>query len=285
MVKGLKAIDPKLFSVSSIFCLVEDALFVETFDVRDENTQAVSLPVVTAFMNNLSKYWQGMKDAAKGSGDGGAGAGAGAFTPDNPFVLGYSISQPIQSMAQVNPDASYRDTPAFMIPATFDLTTTGNAPQGGLRTLNYCMMTYVSKVPGEQKQSPPRKIDVMADANAGRFPESVFSTVKDTGGNADGVLAWSPNIFWDKIVLGMIAPKTFIEPAIIIKSLFSFRGVDENITWRWNETSGAHASGSGVWERKGTFQTDSYGQPGNSLYGAEMWLDGGFFPLLRFRLH
>jgi len=161
-------VDPRLFTVSSIFCLIEDDLFVESFNVFEPGSSVPSTDSdANDMMKNLSNYWKGMRTAAANSGKG----GDGATNPDNPFILGYGLMQDIQNLANINPDASWENTPAFMIPNSFDLTTTKASSLPGLNTLNYCMTTHTSKNPG---QDQPRQVDNQNDRNAGRLEHNFF---------------------------------------------------------------------------------------------------------------
>ncbi|KAF5683866.1 aldehyde dehydrogenase (NAD+) [Fusarium circinatum] len=103
----------------------------------------------------------------------------GVPTPDNPFVLGYSVSQEKADLATVNPAAAKANlpTPDFFVPKSFrcNLSPLSSFCQG---TLNYCMLTHRAKKPPYHKENGLERIVDYGIDGAGRFKENVFSRMK-----------------------------------------------------------------------------------------------------------
>lgn len=139
-------------------------------------------------------------------------------TPDNPFVLGYTVSQKVPSLEQVNPAAAAAKvpTPNYFVPNTFrcNLSPTSNYCAG---TLNYCMLTHRAKQPPYfDNDGTTRIIDDGVDG-AGRFKENVFGRVKSKAepGAVEGALFFCQDIFVNHWIGGFVAPLFYTPPRVI----------------------------------------------------------------------
>lgn len=141
----------------------------------------------------------------------------GRSTPDNPFVLGYGISQKLPPLSLINPNANTKATPRFFIPKSFEVTTTpGTFDKGGTSagytngTLNFNMLTHRSYKPGTQEEMPGRVVDTKLNPSAGVFSQTLFDTTKTAA--HDGVMGFSQDLIMKNWIEGTIAPLLFIDP-------------------------------------------------------------------------
>ncbi|KUJ14210.1 uncharacterized protein LY89DRAFT_736258 [Mollisia scopiformis] len=84
-------VDSRNFLVSSIFCVFQAAQMANTFQLRNPEGKLLELGEAPGdFTLTVSKYFTGMQ------------VKEGQMTPDNPFVLGYGISQELLNIKEVN---------------------------------------------------------------------------------------------------------------------------------------------------------------------------------------
>ena len=134
----------------------------------------------------------------------------GTLIPDNPFVLGYVITNLKEVAVRGVP-------PIDFIPRQSDLTTTGNKSSLSSRgrsnplitngTLNCCLLTHCSDPDDTQCETNPV---VMTTSNAGFLSESLFKTTKATSG--DGILAFTEDLVVQKFLIQMIRPELWVDP-------------------------------------------------------------------------
>jgi hypothetical protein len=139
-------------------------------------------------------------------------------TPDNPFVLGYTVSQKTAAPQQVNEAAAAANIPPpdYFVAQSFrcNLSPKSNYCEG---TLNYCMLTHRAKEPPEfQTDGKVRIIDDGVDG-AGRFPENVFARVKSKAepGSTEGALFFCQDIFVNHWIGSFVAPLFYLPPSTI----------------------------------------------------------------------
>lgn len=170
---------------------------VESFKVRGPHGEKLGLEaqdMINSFSREISIYYsllQSNQDSKF------------APTVDNPFVLGYSISQKLPTIQDIDYTASSDNTPVYFQPKQWSLSVTPgtNQVEPGLKatsgTLNYCMMSHR---PGK---STPVDIDP-SDLNAGVFRTTFFDITKSFGKTkdsqgvtqgCDGIMAFSKEIF------------------------------------------------------------------------------------------
>ena len=182
--------------MSSIFCAFQESKIVDSFQLTGPDGATLGLehmPEIKAFTNGVSKYFQALQDATPTS---------GASTVDNPFVLGYAISQKIPDIHDFDPTVSSKDTPVFFQPKQYNLSITPGKLGSGLKatsgTLNYCMLTH-----RKEGSTEPIKVDP-SDLNAGGFKDTFFDITKTFGRTqdssnqtkgCDGIMAFSKGIF------------------------------------------------------------------------------------------
>lgn len=211
----LTKVDSKIFTVSSIFCLFQETRIAESFKVHGPNGVTLGVEaqdIVNTFSTSISTYFsllqksQGVK---------------GAPTVDNPFVLGYSISQKLPDIHDIDFSASGDHTPVYFQPKQWSLSVTPGKVQAdsGLKTtsgtLNYCMFTH------RKDQVGPIDVDP-SDLNAGVFANTFFDITKSFGKTKDsngvtqgydGIMAFSKEIFSD-LWLDEVARSMLVSPAL-----------------------------------------------------------------------
>ncbi|ORX91991.1 hypothetical protein K493DRAFT_409035 [Basidiobolus meristosporus CBS 931.73] len=191
-------VDPSLFTVSSIFCMFEESTLVNSFMLRDPSGKPVqSLEdgrLMANLMNSMALYYTTMQKTQKVT---------GAPTPDNPFVLGYSISEALPDLKDFDENIDESKTPVYFKPRQCDITTTegersGNNPITTSGTLNFCMFTH------RAGNNDNIQVD-QQDLNAGLFRPTFFDKTKTLGKvvfngkeqGHDGIMAFSKGIFCD----------------------------------------------------------------------------------------
>ena len=199
-------VDSNVFTVSTIYCLFEHQEMINSFTILDENRKVVKGDVVASAMDHLTAYFLGIQQT-HGS----------AQVPENPFILGYGISQKPPQESSDKARENQKKTLPYFIPKQFVLTVT---PGDGLNqkwsttsgTINYCMLT--------QRQGQYDRVDISpADANAGLFEKTFFDITKtlgktkdDTGKvqGHDGIMAFSrgimENLWLEKIIREVRTP-------------------------------------------------------------------------------
>lgn len=248
-------VDPQHFTVSSIFCLFESTKFVNSFEVLTQNNTKPEDSTINDLMDHIVKYLSGL----------GAKSKPEIPTPDN-FVLGYGITQETQKLSDVKRDATWRDTPAYFMPATYDLSTT-KASKEGNNSLNFCMVTHRSKGPNNDW----RHVNINENKNAGNLVKSFSDRTNKF--NDDAIMAWSREIFWKKWVLEEIWPTMYRDSALLLDDFVRRRGLkDYNPNWSDSDA----VIRPNFWERNLTWKTDYiYEGRQGGLYWKYLWMDGG----------
>ncbi|KAF3930369.1 hypothetical protein ABW20_dc0108898 [Dactylellina cionopaga] len=217
--QGLEAVRAENFQVSTIFCAMQSARLVKSFKVVDKNgnkprsvLNADGKEVDVGFMIGELENMLVRKFV---HGDQVAGP-----TPDNPFVLGYTVSQKVPDLAAVNPAAAKAgiSTPAYFVPKSFrcNLSPSNQYSAG---TFNYGILTHRALQPPDFSYSGvPRVVDDGVDG-AGRFKENVFTRMKTKAisGAADGALFFCQDIFVNHWIASSVAPLFYLSPDTIAR--------------------------------------------------------------------
>jgi hypothetical protein len=223
-VKLQNAIDNKSFQPASLFCLFETGRLAQSFQMADATGNPVTdQAAVDSFIVQITRRFApttpGLRDAT---------SALGLPTPDNPFVLGYGISQvdliPLPSTPQFDPQ-------------NFQFSVT-HQPDG-FGTINFLMLLG----PITQRSN------VTQNLQAGVFATSFLANVGadapgPTGGpQYDGTLAISALSFQKQYIIKQLQPLFAIpNPSISGRTI----STDSNIT-TWTPGSFADYKIDNVW--------------------------------------
>ncbi|EHK96088.1 hypothetical protein M7I_8223 [Glarea lozoyensis 74030] len=210
----LQAVGDKNFQVSTIFCAMQNARLVRSFRLVDangneptsvKNTKGEAIDVRTMVENLMniisSRFTSQNKSNTEGLGP----------TPDNPFILGYTMSSKVPELKDVNPAAAAANipTPNYFVPKSFRVNLSpGNQYSEG--TMNYCMQTFrAMEPPSFNTPGLERQVDYGVDG-AGRFPTNVFTKLKTkaTPGSAE-------DIFMNHWIGSSVAPLFYLSPFMV----------------------------------------------------------------------
>ncbi|TGZ77137.1 hypothetical protein EX30DRAFT_388034 [Ascodesmis nigricans] len=148
-----EAVDLRVFLASSIFCLFESTQIASTFRMHPPpGIEAKILKTTQGVLGSIDSYFTSMKSAP------------GLPTKENPFVLGYSITQTLPSIDQIT-EATTEKTPRYFIPRRFDFSVTPIQPNsnGIPGCLNFCLQTFRNNA-RDQKD-----VDITITPGAGVF--------------------------------------------------------------------------------------------------------------------
>ena len=219
--KEILAANSEIFTVSSVFCVFQEQTIVDSFQLQAPNGKETGLDeadIVKQFKISISNYFTLLQKEQKVN---------GAATVDNPFILGYSLSQKLPDLKAFDPSASTAQTPLYFQPKQWGLTVTpgkagGNGPIATSGTLNYCLFTH--------REGNNNVIDVdQTDQNAGIFTETFFDRTKTFGrtkdGNDhiqghDGIMAFSREIFSDRW-LADVARALLLDPSSTYRGMLA----------------------------------------------------------------
>jgi hypothetical protein len=240
----LTSVNSSNFQVSTIFCAMQSARLLRSFSLVDENGNAPSNlkntkgePVV---YKNLVEELKNML-VAKFTPTGGDNNSVKKPTPDNPFILGYTVSQEKPSAEKVNAAAAAANipTPVYFVPKTFRCNLSPESVYSG-GTLNYCMLTHRAMNPPDfNGPGQVRYVDDGVDG-AGRFKENVFARLKSKAepGSIEGALFFCQDIFVNHWIGSSVAPLFYIGPwdiapwiARLIKEKYNQVNVKGKITF------------------------------------------------------
>ena len=132
-------VDTQAFTVSSIFCLFEEQTMVDSFKLLGPDRKPVTTTVAKEAKIRIVDYFSNLQEEI--------GSGSAVPVPENPYILGYSISQKIKPTCATDTSASLKNTPSYFKPKQFNTTVT---PGEGLGqqwittsgTLNFCLLTH-----------------------------------------------------------------------------------------------------------------------------------------------
>ena len=190
-----------------------------------------------------------------------------APTPDNPFILGYTVSQKKPEPKNVNPTAAAANvpTPVFFVPKSFrcNLSPKSLYCEG---TLNYCMLTHRAFNPPDfTDRDQERRIDDGIDG-AGRFKENIFARVKSKAqaGSTEGALFFCQDIFMNHWIGSSVAPLFYLDPgsvssqvAKLIEKNYSQLNIHGAMNFGWSDSPRTRSlSRDNEYEMKNALRSD-----------------------------
>jgi hypothetical protein len=264
-------VDSQVFTVSTIFCLFEKVTMMDTFKLLDPQRQPVVGSSLTDLRNHVTEYFGESTEQWL------ANKGTPFATPENPYILGYGISQKRATIGDIGgPGVDTAATPDCFKPRQVGAMT---VTPGDVRTdwvctsgsLNYCLLTHRDSDEGHER------IEIEeSDLNAGVLTKNFFDITKTMGrtedpqGNKqghDGIMGFSKGIF-SELWLQSVARKLLIDPdnstdykAMIAKGL---QKESKEVTISLGNMTGPTAIGNG-WELKRTWRTDWLNPPKSQL--------------------
>ncbi|RDW57743.1 hypothetical protein BP5796_12544 [Coleophoma crateriformis] len=182
-------IDSRVFTVSSLFCSFQSAQMARSFAVYDSAGNVVRGDAEEAFINGVTAWYKDHDD--------------GTPNKNNPFILGYTISQNIPKISEVN-KAAVKPPPEYFIPSSFRCSLSPRVPPPMNETdipmplpsrddlcsgtINYLLRTFRP----EGIAAPPPLLE-----GDGYFPSNPFSVMKRkaTPGGLDGLMVISAATF------------------------------------------------------------------------------------------
>ena len=179
----LNKVSEQNFTVTALFCLFQSTKVVNSFKFVDfKGVNKTQTAASNEAANLLSSYFQALTDRCHV-----------ASTPNNPFVLGYGLTQELA--AQTEEERRKAENVPYLVPKQFDLSVTkgdGNYSKG---VINYCILTR------RPQGVPEHDISVKEDPGAGFWQDgdTPFKRVRADGmsSGADGVMAFSRAVFRD----------------------------------------------------------------------------------------
>jgi hypothetical protein len=255
-----KYVNSQIFTVSTIFCLFEEKSMTDSFLLLDPDRQPIrgtalsdARHQVTLFFGEVTDEWKDNK-------------GVPFATTENPYILGYGISQKRVDIAAIVGDGvSTADTPDCFKPKQVSLSVTPGEvkPEWTCTSgsLNYCLLTHRDSAEGHG----PVDIDE-ADLNAGIITKNFFDVTKTMGRTLDpqgamqghdGIMGFSKGVFSD-IWLRSIAEQLLVDPSsneykdTIAKGL---QKDSKDVTITLNDFNKPVASSNG-WKMSGNWRTN-----------------------------
>lgn len=183
MLERLEAVKNENYTVTTLFCLFESTRIVNSFKFVDKAKMNKSgSSAADAAASLISNYFAALSDHPSiGS------------TPNNPFVLGYGLTQEVGEETEEQLQRS--EHVPYMVPKSFDLTVTAGDKQHSNGVLNYCILT------NRRKGSEASILDRQGDWNAGVWAagDTPYTRIRANGmsSGADGVIAISCGVFRD----------------------------------------------------------------------------------------
>ena len=215
-------VDSRTFLASSIFCLFESTQIANSFKLTNEKGLIVSandFQTIQTFSKTITTYFATLRNS-------------GLPTAQNPFVLGYAITQKIATVSNVTgpgttekPAPTTDKTPKYFIPRRYDISVTPPpAGYGVPGSINFCLQTYRD---GAKDQTD---VDIIKAPNAGISYYTPQQNIVPGGmsTNHDGVMLLSRKVFLDKFAISAFNPAFYLNPAKILRSF--------GCSSTWNDT-------------------------------------------------
>jgi hypothetical protein len=222
MKANLRSLDTSMFQVSSMLCEMKHDVILKSFKIRNEmGAELINVQDIKGQDVDLGKLLQNFASMISAKY---VHVDAEIPTPDNPFVLGYTISQEKPEQQHTNQEAFAKqtETPAYFAPMSCKSTISGpNSMSRG--TLNYCMLTNRSFEPpfiGQFGGGNPRS-EIELSSQAGQFEKNTFgrAMIRAKPGSADGILVFSQDIFVNHWIGSSVAPRFYLPPGEIAKNV------------------------------------------------------------------
>ncbi|KAK3370405.1 hypothetical protein B0H63DRAFT_564577 [Podospora didyma] len=275
-----KYLDSQIFTVSTIFCLFEEKSMADSFILLGPDRKPVHGSALTDARHNVTLFFADMADQWKDNN------GTPYATTENPFILGYGISQKKVAVDKIaGPGISNANTPAYFQPIQVAMSATPGEVKSEWMctsgTLNYCLLTHRDSEEGHT----PIEIDE-ADLNAGVITKTFFDITKTMGrtldkhGNTqghDGIMAFSKGIFSGLWLQGL-AKSLILDPSSADYKAMISKGLQKeskDVTITLGTTIGPTAVGNG-WELTQNWKTGMMDPPKDEFWHAG---DGRVFVL------
>lgn len=212
-------VNTSIFQVSTIFCAFESGKIAQTLILTDDkgvvvNSSTTQLPNVVNSRATLEAFLFSMSTAFLKKED--SSVTPGQPTSKDPFILGYTISQP------KGPAPNHADTPACLVPTSFDLTTSEKDEKTG-GALNFCMLTNRGKKPFEYEDDDSMRLITLDTPKAGYLKPTLFGSLglAANPGTVDGILMFARDIIVNHWVGGVVIPKLKINIPKLAEALRS----------------------------------------------------------------
>ena len=237
-----QAVDSRTFLASSIFCLFSSTQIANTFTLTNEkgnNLSVAEFQTLNTISKSISQYFTTLKQSE-------------LPTVDNPFVLGYAITQELPTLSAVTgpgttgkPPPTTDKTPKYFIPRRYDISVTPPPPGYGVSgSINFCLQTF--------RDDPKDQVDIDITKTPG-VGISYYTPQQNIlpGGRSDvhdGVMVLSKRLFLDIFAVGSCNPAFYLNPETILKAM----GCDTVSDKTWNVET--FSNDKPLWERKHTMQ-------------------------------
>ncbi|KAI1178510.1 hypothetical protein F4777DRAFT_537969 [Nemania sp. FL0916] len=201
------AVDSRTFLASSIFCLFQSTQIANSFEVTNEKGSKLGVEdfnTINTFAKTVSTYFTTLKSS-------------NLPTTQNPFVLGYAITQELPKLSSITTHTTDK-TPKYFIPRRYDISVTPPPAGFGVPgSLNFCLQTFRDKAEDQVD------IDITKTASIGCSWNTPAQNIVPGGktANHDGVMVVSKRIFLDRFALNAFNPTFYLNPAEIVRSLGS----------------------------------------------------------------
>ncbi|XP_014550204.1 hypothetical protein COCVIDRAFT_71735, partial [Bipolaris victoriae FI3] len=190
VIEKFKALSQHSYTVTTLFCLFQATRIVSSFEFLNmQGASELGSTKATEAANLISAYFKALSAAPKA-----------ASTPNNPFVLGYGLTQKLEDIPAGDKDRA--ENVPYFIPRRFDLTVTTGDGEYSSGVINYCLLTHrPMNDPNRASGEGLRSIDYEKDVGAGFWDagNTAYKRIRADGkaSGADGVMAFSREIFRD----------------------------------------------------------------------------------------
>ncbi|KAL3419493.1 hypothetical protein PVAG01_09715 [Phlyctema vagabunda] len=208
----------KIFQVSTIFCTFQSGKIASNFELRDRHGAVFTGGGETKIMDHVSNYFSGLTKKAAEDGH------TGLPTPDNPFVLGYGISQDLKKIEEIDKSLSRAKTPRSFVPRHFGLAASKNPA-----ALTYGLLTF------RDDRSKERTIRA-DDMNAGKPEQNYFEMLKVPANLHDGLMVVSKGVFFDNFIKNSVLGSLWVQPSSAFKSLWQELGMEGTVNDQTEQT-------------------------------------------------
>ena len=205
-------VDSRTFLASSIFCLFESTQIANSFKLTNNEGLGVSpddFQTIQSFSKTVTTYFASLKNS-------------GLPTAQNPFVLGYAITQKIATVSAVTgrgttekPAPTTDKTPKYFIPRRYDISVTPPpAGYGVPGSINFCIQTY------RDEAKDQADVDIIKAPNAGVSYYTPQQNIVPGGMSVshDGVMVLSRQLFLNKYAVSTFNPAFYLNPRNVLES-------------------------------------------------------------------
>ncbi|EEU33900.1 uncharacterized protein NECHADRAFT_55608 [Fusarium vanettenii 77-13-4] len=190
VIEKFTALSEQSYTVTTLFCLFQGKRIVNSFEFLNmQGASELGSTKATEAANLISSYFKALSANPKS-----------ASTPNNPFVLGYGLTQKLEEIPAK--DRKQAENVPYFIPRQFDLTVTKGDGEYSNGVINYCLLTHrPDEDPNRSVGEGLRSIDYEKDVGAGFWDagNTPYKRIRADGkaSGADGVMTFSREIFRD----------------------------------------------------------------------------------------